>query len=125
MLIQKEISNVIDSAKAGLDAVITKIKSFEATGDDSAELKTQLIFSIKWIDILIDYVENNFDNNGNIVPPTKTCLTQTEISLIMFKLTTLYGNTNTGSDWLLKDYVWDDQGFWRDSAFWNEVKTIT
>lgn len=125
MLIQKEITNVIVSAKNGLDAIITKIKLTQDNGDDTTCLKIKLITTDKWIQILSSYVENNFDENGNIKPPTTVCLNETQIALIMSKLTSIYGNNNVGlSDWLLKDYFWDDSGFWRDSATWNDVKPI-
>lgn len=126
MLIQKDISNVIAATKAGMDGLITKIKTLESNGEDASQVKNKLIISLKWIDILIDYLENNFDDNGNLVPATQECLSQDEVILIMSKLAAEYGNKDLNeSDWLLKDYVWDDDGFWRDSAFWNEVRTIT
>ncbi len=125
MLIQTQIENVISSAKAGLGNLLNNIIISQYNGDDVKQLKFQFIAINKWIELLGFYLDNNFNENGNIVPPTQECLTLDQIALIMSKLTSIFGNNPTPeSDWILANYVWDDNGFWRDTATWNDVKPI-
>lgn len=126
MLIQKEIINVINASKDGLTKVLNNIIAMRNNGDDISELQFKFITYNAWITILQGYLDDNFDENGNIVPPLTDCLTQDQIALIMSKLIAVFGRgiSLVTDDWLLKDYVWDDDGFWRDTATWNDVKPI-
>lgn len=127
MLIQAQIITSITNAQYYSSLLLDSISLQESLGEDCTDLKQNFILIEKWISISQDYLINNFDGNGNIIPATFACLTQTQIEELIAKMNLMVGcNTPpAGSDWLLATGFWNDLGFWRDSAIWYDVLPFT
>lgn len=127
MLIQANIFTTVLNAKYYSGLLLTKITEQEIGGEDCTKLKQQFTILGKWIVILEDYLDNNFDSDGNLVPPTFACLSADEAAELTAKLNLMIGciTAPQGSDWILATAYWDDGGFWRDTATWNDTLPIT
>lgn len=126
MLIQESILESINNAKYYSRLLVDTIAELSDYGEDCTQEDLKLIVLTKWITILQDYLDNNFDNNGNLVPATIECLTQDQISDLMAKLNLLICNTKAPSlgDWILSDGYWNDSGVWDDAEYWNDTLPI-
>lgn len=127
MLIQHQIFTAILSGKYYSGLLLNKITEQEIAGEDTIFLKQKFSILNRWIIILEDYLDNNFDSNGNLVPAISVCLTQKQISDLTAKINLLIGSNTPpeGSDWLLTTGYWNDAGFWRDNAVWHDTLPIT
>jgi hypothetical protein len=127
MLIQESILESIGNAKYYSRLLVDTIAELSGFGEDCTNEDLKLIVLNKWITILQDYLDNNFDNNGNLVPATIECLTQDEISDLMAKLNLLICNTKapSPSPWLLATGFWNDSGKWVDTERWYDTIPIT
>lgn len=126
MLIQNQIFTAIVSSKYYSGILLNKITEQELAGEDVILLKQKFTILNHWIQILEDYLDNNFDSNGNLISPIFDCLSQKEISDLIAKINLLIGNNvpPQGSDWILSTTYWNDGGFWRDNAIWNDTLPI-
>lgn len=127
MLIQNQIFTSIVSAKHYSGILLNKITEQEIAGEDALSLKQKLTILSHWILILEDFLDNNFDSDGNLVVPIVDCLTQKQISDLMAKINLLIsGNIPPQTtDWLLATGYWNDAGFWKDNAIWHDTLPIT
>lgn len=126
MLIQESILESINNAKYYSRLLVDTISELSDYGEDCTNEDLKLIVLNKWITILQDYLDNNFDNNGNLIPATFECLTQDQVSDLMAKLNLLICNTKAPllGDWILSDGYWNDSGVWDDTGYWNDTLPI-
>jgi len=125
MLTQTLIQNTINGAKNYNTILLNTILVQESYGEDCTEMKGKFNLLNHWIEILQDYLNNNFVNNGVLTPPIFVCLTADEISDLVAKVNLMIGCStqissggSSGSDWILATGSWRDSGFWRDDATW-------
>ena len=126
MLNQAVIQTAINNGKYFMSNTLSTIVTQESYGEDCTILRRNFILMNKWVEILQDYLDNNFDQNGNLTTPTFECLTADQISDLISKVNLLAGcdTQPITSDWLLATGFWNDQGFWRDTATWNDTLPI-
>ena|ERR1700748_3665340 len=126
MLIQAKIYTASLNGKYYSGLLIDKIYEQELNGEDCTTLKQKSIILTKWINILEDYLDNNFDGDGNLIPSIFPCLSIDEINSLVSKINILVGNNTPpmGSDWILATAFWNDGGYWRDNGIWNDTLPI-
>lgn len=124
MLTQTLIQNTINNAKSYNTTLLNTILVQESYGEDCTEMKGKFNLLNHWIEILQDYLDNNFDANGVLTPAIFVCLTADEIAELVAKVNLVIGcasqssASGSGSDWILATGSWRDSGFWRDTATW-------
>lgn len=124
MTFQQNIYATIRNAKFFSGTLLTEIGLRQTYGEDLVVIKNRFIILGKWIEILQDYYDNNFDANG-IIDPIETCLTQVEIEELMSKTKVMIGNNRyTLESWILSYAVWYDQNRWEDSEQWQDFPPL-
>lgn len=122
MLTQRDISDTLIQAKFFAGEMIAKIIELEANGNDVRTARRQFVIFMKWIEILDDYLNYNYDENGVIAEPDYTCITADQAQSIVAKLKiTIDCKKFILSDWILAYGVWNDRGRWRDEETWNDA----
>jgi len=126
MLVQESILIAITNGKYYSRVLNNNIVAQELKGGDCDLLKQKVTILVKWIAILQDYLDKNFDNNGNLVPATFECLTADQVAELVAKTNLMVGGNTQPSlgEWLLADGFWNDAGRWVDSAVWNDEVPI-
>lgn len=120
MLIQDQISTTIVNAQFFSRDLLNKIILQQNYGEDVIKQQNQFIILGEWIRILQNYLDNNFDVNGNIIP-IETCLTIDQIQDLMSKVNIMIGNNRyTLPRWILAYAFWNDGGVWDDTAQFND-----
>lgn len=120
MLFQQKIYLTIQNAKFFSRDLLTKIVAMENNGEEVISQKNQFIVLGEWIRILQNYLDNNFDSNGNITP-VNVCLSLKQIEELISKVKEVIGNNRYILDkWILAYGYFQDAGVWQDSAQWND-----
>lgn len=119
-LFRDDISDTIRNTKLFCKEYLTKIIELENNGNDIKTDKIIFVVLHQWITILERYYDANWDSEGDAIdPPTEVCLERTYVEELLDKMTSAIGNKNYQiSDWILAFGIWNDNGFWRDSAVW-------
>lgn len=121
MLTQRDISDTIVQAKYFAGDMIAKIIELEANGNDVKVARTKFVIFMKWIKLLDDYLNYNYDENGVIAEPDYECLTADQAQSLVAKLKiTIDCKKYVLADWILANGTWTDTGRWRDSEVWND-----
>ncbi len=125
MLIQTEISLAVRNARLYSGDLLNELVALQRAGEDSCKCENQIILLQQWTRILIDYLSNNFDNNGNITPIV-TCLTIEQVESIVGKINIMLGATKypISDYWVLEYGYWSDTSRWRDSETWNDINPL-
>lgn len=126
MLVQESILEAITNGKYYARLLNNNIIAQELKGGDCDLLKQKSIILVKWIAILQNYLDNNFDNNGNLIPATFECLTADQAAELVAKLNLMVGGNTSPAPgvWILSTGFWRDDGRWVDSAVWNDTLPI-
>lgn len=118
MLVMTDITATIRAAKLYSSEILKKIDELEVNGSDADLQKRKLILFTEWTNILEDYYNNNFDENGTI-DPIYECLTSTQADALVAKLkSVIYPKKYPLSQWILAEGFWNDSGKWIDSERW-------
>jgi len=121
---QKIQSSLFQSKQYSMD-LLSELVTKRNQGEDICSLERKYLIFIKWIEILEDYLLENYDENGDIAEPSVVCLSADEISALMVKLKVMRGNNQYAHDpWLLATSFWRDAGFWKDGETWHDFIPI-
>lgn len=105
--------------------LLAELVAFKNQGEDTCSCTRKYIVLVKWIEILEGYLAANYDNGQPIDPAPTLCLTDDQINALVAKMKVMRGNNSyTPDDWLLSTGFWNDLGFFRDSATWNDQVPI-
>jgi len=101
-----------------LNELVTK----KNNGEDVCALENKYIVFINWIEILEQYLLENFSEGQRIAEPAVDCLTDDEITELMAKMKIMRGNNRYQDTGWVIDYLgnWTDLGRWDDSNTWQD-----
>lgn len=114
------IRTKLRNAKLYSQDFLEKMLDRESKGEDIRSLKIEFIIMIRLIQALDRYYNANYDSTGEpLEEPLQTCIDAEYYEKLIRKLNEITKGASYPSDgWLLEYGVWDDDGYWRDSASW-------
>lgn len=89
MTTYQEITAAIASAKTLSITWASKFIANDSYGEKNGCGPLQLVVLVNWIEILDDYITENFDSDGNAVTPEYDCLTFDQAMELVAKINNL------------------------------------
>jgi len=89
MTTYQQISQAISNGKSTAITWADLAIDTDNQGGQSGCLPLQLCVLTQWIGVLEDYLDNNFDSDGNEITPDEVCLTLSEVLELVGKVNSL------------------------------------
>lgn len=86
MSIYTTISNAIDAGWATAEEWADKTIANVAIGEGNCCRDLQLLMLVQWIGILQNYLDWNFDEDGEAIDPIRECVSQANILVLAAKV---------------------------------------
>jgi len=105
------------------NTLMNQIVSQKDIGEDVCELESKFILLRTWINILQQYYDTSFAEDGSTITPAYPCLTAAQAEDLVAKLKIAVGNNHypitsifaLGLWWEEYGFLWNDSDTWYDS----------
>ena len=108
------------------ETLLSQLVAQQKLGEDICELEDKYIILIKWIQILQNYYNYNFDSAADNIVSVYPCITQVQIEELMAKLKIAIGNNKYPLTNIFQLGIWfEELGFyWDDNLTWYDTPPL-